>query len=300
MRFLLIGGNGQVGSALRPVLARLGDVVAPSRDDADLERPGELARLITTVAPDIIVNAAAYTAVDKAETEPERARLVNAEAVATLAAAAHRAGIWLVHFSTDYVYDGNKPTAYVETDEAQPLSQYGLSKLRGDQAIAASGCRHLIFRVSWVYAWGHANFPAAMLRLGADRAELNVVADQVGAPTSAGLIAGVTGAAIARITDGPEADGLSGLYHLAAAGEVSRADLARFVLAEAHARGADLVLRPEGIVPISTAGYPAPAARPLNSRLSTDRLRAAFGVALPSWQDDMRQWVSDSLGEGAA
>ena len=301
MRLLLIGKNGQMGRALQPALAGLGDVVALGRAEADLEQPGELARLVAIHTPDIIINAAAYTAVDKAEQEPDRARLINAEAVATLAAAAQRTGAWLIHYSTDYVYDGGKSEPYVESDEARPLSVYGLSKLKGDLAVAASGCKHLIFRVSWVYAPGHNNFPAAMLRLGADRSSLKVVADQVGAPTSAGLIAAVTAGAVRRIgTAGDGTDALSGLYHLAAAGAVSRAEFARFVIGEARALGATLALSPEGIVAISTADYPTPAARPLNSRLSTEKLQTAFGITLPPWQQDVVRWVAETTGGGTA
>ena len=297
MKLLLLGKDGQVGRALQPVLPAFGALVALGRAEADLEQPGELARLVATHAPDIIVNAAAYTAVDKAESEPERARLINAEAVAVLAAAAERSGAWLIHYSTDFVFDGSKQAPYVETDAANPLSVYGLTKLKGDTAIAASGCRHLIFRVSWVYGAGNGNFPAAMLRLGQERGTLNVVADQIGAPTSAGRIAAVTGAAIARLARG-DADHLSGLYHLAAGGAVSRHEMARFVIAEALARGMELALRPEAILPIPTSAYPAPAARPLNSRLDTQKLEAAFGVALPPWPEDLRVWLDQRAKQG--
>lgn len=296
MKVLLLGKDGQVGEALQTALAPLGDVVALGRVDADFEQPGELPRIVATYAPDAIVNAAAYTAVDKAEAEPARARLVNAEAVALLADAAKRQNAWLVHYSTDYVFDGSKDGAYTETDEARPLGVYGATKLKGDEAIAAAGGKYLIFRVCWVYAPGHASFPASMLRLARDRESLNVVADQVGAPTSAALIAAVTAAALRRVATEPDAESLSGVYNLAAAGEVSRHRLAQFVVAEALARGAKLALTPEAIKAVSTAEFPLPAARPLNSRLDTSKLRRTFGLTLPPWEDDMRAWVGATIG----
>jgi dTDP-4-dehydrorhamnose reductase len=299
MKVLLFGKNGQVGEALQSALQPLGEVVALGRAEADLEQPGELPRVVATHAPDVIVNAAAYTAVDKAETEAERARLVNAEAVATLAAAARRARAWLIHYSTDYVFDGLKPSPYHEFDAAQPLSVYGSTKLRGEQAITESGCRHLLFRVSWVYATGHSNFGATMLRLARDRSSLNVVADQIGAPTSAGLIAAITAKAIGRLAQ-DDAESLSGTYHLAASGVVSRADYAKFLVNEARAAGAPMALDASGIAAIATADYPTPAARPLNSRLSTRKLTEAFGIDLPPWQDDARQWVIDTVKERRA
>ncbi len=297
MKLLRLGKDGQVGSALQQALPALGEMVALGRAEADFERPGELARLIATHAPDVIVNAAAYTAVDRAEADADRARLVNAEAVAILAAAAQRSGAWLVHYSTDYVYDGRKPEPYLEADEARPLSVYGSTKLRGDSAIAASGCRHVIFRVSWVYAAGHPNFGATMLRLAKDRDSLDVVDDQVGAPTSARLIAATTAKVLA--TAGERQD-ISGVYHLAATGTVSRNGYARFVVAEALAHGAALTLRPEAIRPIASTALPTPAERPLNSRLDTTRLQQAFAIALPAWEEDARAWVTESLAGSAA
>ncbi len=209
------------------------------------------------------------------------------------AAVARRTGAWLVHYSTDYVYDGAKAGHYVETDAAQPLSLYGSTKAQGDDAIREAGCKHLIFRVGWVYAVGSNNFAQTMLRLAKDKTELRVVGDQIGAPTSATLIANITAMAVRRLgrPNGPE----SGLYHLVAGGEVSRADYARFLIAEARARGARLAL-PEGITAVSSTAYPA-AARPLNSRLDTGKLRAAFGIDLPDWRDDARRWVAATVGD---
>jgi len=295
MKVLLLGKDGQVGRALVPALAALAEVVALGRAEADFEQPGELPRLVADHAPDVIVNAAAYTAVDKAETDPDRARLVNVEAVAALAGAARRRDIWLVHYSTDYVFDGQKPGPYDESDAPNPLNVYGATKSRGDVAIAESGCRHLIFRVSWVYGDGDGHFAGTMLRLARDSDSLAVVADQVGAPTSARLIASVTAEALARLAT---PDGLEGTYHLAASGSVGRADYARFVIAEAASRGARLSLAPEAVADVATADYPTPAARPLNSRLATQKLEAALGRPMPVWQDDVRRWVAAREGRG--
>jgi dTDP-4-dehydrorhamnose reductase len=300
MRMLLLGKDGQVGRALEQRLRPLGELVVCGRITANLEEPDALAGLVERVQPDFIINAAAYTAVDKAESDAARARLVNAEAVAALAASA-RKDRWLVHFSTDFVFDGLKPEPHVETDDAKPLSVYGATKLAGDQAILNAGCNHLIFRVSWVYSLGHDNFPSTILRLGKDRTDLRVVADQIGAPTSAGLIAEITAKAIARIVniDG-DAKGLSGLYHLAPSGAVSRADLAKYVISESRRQGAGLMIWPEGVTPIPTADYKTLAVRPLNSRLETKKLQHAFGVGLPPWQDDMRSFITDMVrGETA-
>jgi dTDP-4-dehydrorhamnose reductase len=273
--------------------------VALGHAEADFERPGELPRLVAQAAPDVIVNATAYTAVDRAEVEPERARLINAEAVALLAAAARRIGAWLVHYSTDYVFDGTKTAPYLETDAPAPLSVYGATKHRGDVAIAESGCAHLIFRVSWVYADGGNNFARTTLRLAREKNALQVVGDQLGAPTSARLIAAATADAVARLGRGADAPLSPGLYHLAAAGAVSRADYARFIVAAALRRGATLALGPEAIQAVPTAAYPSPATRPLNSRLDTAKLRSALALELPDWQEDTRNWVATALAAEA-
>lgn len=295
MKVLLFGKDGQVGRAMSAALAGGAEVIACGRAEADFERPGGLASVIAAAAPDVIINAAAYTAVDKAESEPERARRVNAEAVAVIAAAARRAGIWLIHYSTDYVFDGTKDGAYLESDRAAPLGVYGATKHEGDLAIAASGCRHLILRVSWVYGDGTANFARTMLRLARERGELRVVGDQVGAPTSARLIAAVTADALRRLAGGKDAALEPGLYHLAPTGAVSRVDYVRFLVAEAQRLGASLGVAPEAIRAIATADYPTPAVRPLNSRLDTGKLRQALGLTLPDWRDDARRWVAGEL-----
>ena len=294
MRVVLLGRDGQVGKALAPALARLGEVIALGHAEADFERSEELGRLVTALAPAVIVNAAAYTAVDRAESEPGRARLVNAVAPAQLAEAARQTDAWLIHYSTDYVFDGGKDTPYAEADRPVPLGAYGTTKLEGDLAIMRSGCRHLIFRIGWVYGAGATSFPAAMLRLARDRTTLRVVADQVGTPTAAEFVAEVTATAIARLADtaGPPA---AGLYHLAPMGAVSRADFARFVLAEARRVGLDLPLGPEGIADCASADYPTPARRPLNCRLDTSRIRSAFGLDLRDWREDARRWVAETV-----
>jgi len=299
MKILLLGKDGQVGRALQPVLAAAGELIACGRAEADLEQVGELPRLVAGHRPDVIVNAAAYTAVDQAETDADRARLVNTEAVALLAAAAHRSGAWLVHYSTDYVFDGTKPSPYTEADAPAPLSVYGATKSAGDHAITQSGCRHLIFRLSWVYAPRSNNFARVMLRLARERTSINVVGDQIGAPTSAALVAAITATAIARAVGQPGGDALSGLYHLAPGGAVSRSDYAKFLIGEAHQQGARLQLSAAGVRPIASSDYPTPAARPLNSRLDTAKLCSSFALVLPPWQDEARRWVAETVAEGA-
>lgn len=300
MKILLLGKNGQVGEMLQAALSPLGAVVAWGREDACLENPLRLAGAVAALEADIIVNAAAYTAVDKAESEPATAFLVNAEAVSALAGVARRQGAWLVHYSTDYVFDGRKSDAYTEEDQPNPLCVYGRSKLAGDRAIVASGCQYLIFRVSWVYAAGHANFPRAMLWLARERTSLNVVADQVGAPTSARLVADVTAKALATLAQDRSGVNWSGIYNVAAAGATSKADMVRFILGEAAALGCQTTLAPDEVWPVKTQMFPTPATRPLNSRLNTTKLRRTFSMDLPPWQEDMRQWVAQELAEVAA
>lgn len=285
MKILLLGANGQVGWELQRALAPLGQLVVCDRQSADLENPQALRDLVEREQPAVIVNAAAYTAVDKAESDVERARKVNAESVAALAAAAHKLGAWLVHYSTDYVFAGNKPGAYVEDDSTAPLSVYGQTKLEGEQAIRISGCRHLILRTSWVYAARGGNFAKTMLRLAADREELRVVADQVGAPTSAELIADVTALVLQRIvTDAALAKTASGTYHLVASGATSWHGYAQFVIGQAARLGMPLRATPENVHPITTAEYPVPAQRPANSRLDNQKLQQTFGLQLPMWE----------------
>lgn len=293
MKLLLLGKNGQVGWELHRALATLGDLVALDRGEADLADPDGLVARVTSGHPDVIVNAAAYTAVDRAEGEGGVADLVNHRAVAALAAEAARTGALLVHYSTDYVFDGGSADPYGEDDRTAPQGVYGATKRAGEEAIVASGCRHLVFRTSWVHAGRGGNFIRTMLRLAGEREELRVVADQTGAPTGAELIADVTAQAIAATTAGRMA---TGLYHLAASGETTWHGLAEFVVATARDLGAPL--RVERVTPISTADYPTPARRPANSRLSTSRLRAALGIDLPDWRHHAARSVTELLERG--
>jgi dTDP-4-dehydrorhamnose reductase len=296
MKLLLLGKNGQVGWELQRALAPLGEVVALDFDSrpqpADFAQPASLAALVHELRPDVIVNAAAHTAVDKAESEPELARAINATAPAVLAREAAALGAWLVHYSTDYVFDGSGHTPRDETAPTAPLSVYGRTKLEAEQAIAASGCRHLVFRTSWVYAARGGNFAKTMLRLAAERDALNVIDDQVGAPTGAELLADVTAQALPRAMANPS---LGGLYHCVAGGETSWHGYARRVIERARAAGAPLKVAADAVRPIPTTQYPTPAARPLNSRLDTGKLRAAFGLHLPPWQAGVDRMLDEIL-----
>lgn len=301
-KILLLGKDGQVGWALQRALAPLGALVALGRtgrdglcgDLADLEG---LAATVRAVAPDVIVNAAAFTAVDAAEREPGLACRINAEAVACLAEVAQRQGSWLVSYSTDYVFDGSGERPWREKDNPHPLSVYGRTKHDGEVAMLRRGGRHLLFRTSWVYGRGR-NFAATILRLAREREQLEVVADQIGAPTGADLIADVTAHALRTALQRPE---VGGVYHLAAAGETSWHGYARFVAQTAaemiRANGGTETLRlaPEAILPIPASAYPLPAPRPANSRLDTRRLRATFGLALPDWRDGVVRYLAESL-----
>lgn len=294
-KILLLGPNGQVGWELRRALAPLGRVIALGREHdglcGDLTHPGELAGSVRMLRPDIIVNAAAHTAVDKAESEPALAELLNARAPATLAQLAAELGATLVHYSTDYVFDGSGEQPRDETAPTGPLSVYGRSKLAGEEAIQASGCRHLIFRTSWVYAARGGNFAKTMLRLAGEREQLRVIADQIGAPTGAELIADVTAHALRALAQRPE---LAGLYHLAADGQTSWHGYAEHVIAWARRHGQDLKVQTVEAIP--TSAYPTPAQRPLNSRLDTTRLRETFGLHLPPWQSGVERMLTEFLG----
>jgi dTDP-4-dehydrorhamnose reductase len=288
MQILLFGANGQVGHELARSLPALGTLVALDRSQADLEDPASIAAAISRHRPDIVINAAAYTAVDRAESEPEKARRINALAPAAMAAELARLGGLLVHYSTDYVFDGTKPGPYLETDPTNPLSVYGATKLEGERLVAASGCRHLIFRTSWVYADRGHNFLKTILRLARERESLSIVADQTGVPTSAALLARVAAEALARCSGPEPARPESGIYHLCPAGLTSWHDYARFIVAEAIAAGAPLRATVESVLPIPSSAYPTPARRPANSQLDTSKLRRALGCPLPPWEDDVR------------
>ncbi|VVP29193.1 dTDP-4-dehydrorhamnose reductase [Pseudomonas fluorescens] len=297
MKILLLGKNGQVGWELQRALAPLGELVALDRHAID-GLSGDLADLdalrttIRQVKPDVIVNAAAYTAVDKAESEAELARRVNGDASRLMAEESALLGAWLIHYSTDYVFSGEGSTPWQETDAVAPVNQYGASKLAGEQAIVASGCKHLIFRTSWVYGARGNNFAKTMLRLAKDRDTLSVIADQVGVPTGADLIADVTALAIRQVLQHPQ---LSGLYHLAASGEVSWHGYASHVIAFAQANGEQLAVT--AINPIDTTAYPTPARRPLNSRLNTQKLRDNFSLHLPDWQSGVTRMLREVLNK---
>ncbi|SOZ55450.1 TDP-rhamnose synthetase, NAD(P)-binding [Cupriavidus taiwanensis] len=283
--FLVTGSNGQVGFELRRSLAPLGKVVALDRSSCDLTRPDDIRRVVREFQPDVIVNPAAYTAVDKAESEPELAYAINGTAVEVMAAEAKALGSLLVHYSTDYVFDGSKAGAYVETDAVNPQSVYGKSKLAGEQAISAAGVAHLVFRTCWVAGAHGGNFAKTMLKLGRERDSLRVIADQFGAPTTAALIADVTAQVVARHwLSGDRTSFASGIYHLAAAGETTWHAYASEVLRYAAAKGIELKVDPARIEAIPATAYPLPAPRPANSRLDTSKLRQTFGIHLPDWQ----------------
>jgi dTDP-4-dehydrorhamnose reductase len=286
MKILLLGKDGQVGWQLQRSLAPHGEVVACGRVECDLSDVERIRSVVREVRPSIIVNATAYTAVDKAESEPELARRINGLAPGVLAEEAARLNALLVHYSTDYVYDGTKAAPYIETDPTEPQSVYGLTKLEGENAIRAVGGKSLIFRTSWVFGARGGNFVKTILRLAREKESLNVVDDQLGSPTPAALIATVSGVALAMLRHGQlMAEGENRLYHLAAARPVSWCEFAKTIVGLAgQAPGFDLRLRPEAIHPITTAGYPTPARRPANSRLDCSKLESDFGLQMPDWQ----------------
>lgn len=292
-KILLLGKDGQVGWDLQRSLGPVGTILAFGRNEADLENVEELRRLIQHHQPQIIVNAAAYTAVDKAESEPEKAYRVNAEAVCALAEEADRLGGWLVHYSTDYVFDGKKNGAYIETDDAHPLSIYGQSKLAGESAIQNIGCKHLIFRSSWVYSVHGANFPLAILRRALEREQLEVVADSFGAPTSAHLIADVTALAVHQIAHAKLPNDISGIYHLTAAGETSWYEYAQLLIRQARKLGLPVKVVPNRVFPVTADSYKAPAQRPRNSRLDTHKLSQLFNVRMPDWKIHATRFVEE-------
>ncbi|MDM7943727.1 MAG: dTDP-4-dehydrorhamnose reductase [Hydrogenophaga sp.] len=299
MKVLLLGKNGQVGWELQRSLAPLGELVALDRHSTltdggcgDLNDLDGLRDTVRRLRPGVIVNAAAHTAVDKAESEPDLARTLNARAPGALAEAANGVGALLVHYSTDYVFDGGGHTPWTEDATTGPLSVYGQTKLEGERLIAAAGARHLIFRTSWVYAARGGNFARTMLRLAQERERLAVIDDQVGAPTGAELIADVTAHAI-RQTLSDEA--CCGTYHLAAAGETSWNGYARFVLETARALKPELLIKAQEVATVPTSAYPTPARRPLNSRLDTSYLRSTFGLNLPDWQHGVRRMLAEIL-----
>ncbi|MCA7923157.1 dTDP-4-dehydrorhamnose reductase [Burkholderia cenocepacia] len=287
---LVTGVNGQVGFELLRSLQGLGRVVACDRSMLDLSDLDRVRSVVRELKPSIIVNPAAYTAVDKAETDVDAARRLNAEVPRAFAEEAARLGAALVHYSTDYVFDGTKEGAYVETDATNPQNVYGLTKLEGEQAVAATGCAHLILRTSWVYGRRGKNFLLTMLKLGSERPELRVVADQVGAPTWSKTIATATAHIVAQALAADDADWWaqrSGVYHFTSAGATSWHGFAEAIFAQAMGERAPRVL------PIPASDYPVPAKRPSNSRLSHDKLTEAFGLRLPDWADALTLCLSE-------
>lgn len=297
MKILLLGKNGQVGWELQRALAPLGELTALDRqaDDGlcgDLTNLDGLAATVRAVQPQVIVNAAAYTAVDKAEGEPELAQRINAEAPAALAREAAALGALLVHYSTDYVFDGSGSAPWAEDAPTGPLGVYGATKLAGEQAIAQTGCPHLILRTSWVYAARGGNFARTMLRLAQERERLTVIDDQWGAPTGAELIADVTAHAVAQTR---QQTAKAGIYHLTAAGETTWFSYAKYVLALAGQAQKAIKIKATELLPIPTSAYPTPARRPHNSRLDTRKLQTRFGLALPPWQHGVRRMLAEIL-----
>jgi len=298
MKILLLGKNGQVGWELQRSLAPLGELLALDRHSTDycgdLSKPDQLAQTVLAFKPDFIVNAAAHTAVDKAESEPELARLLNTDAPAALAKAAAQVGAWLVHYSTDYVFDGSGTHAREEGEGTGPLSVYGQTKLDGEKAIVASGCKYLIFRTSWVYAARGGNFAKTMLRLAQEREKLTVINDQYGAPTGADLIADVTAHAMRRVLNTQNIS-FSGVYHLVASGETTWHGYARHVIEQTKFIKSEVDWKVTDIAPVPTSAFPTPALRPLNSRLCTHKLQQAFGLVMPPWQQGVDRMLAEIL-----
>ncbi|WP_046114705.1 dTDP-4-dehydrorhamnose reductase [Aquincola tertiaricarbonis] len=296
MKVLLFGKGGQVGWELQRALRPLGELVALDFDSttlhADFSRPEGLAETVRQVRPDVIVNAAAHTAVDKAESEPALAEALNATGPAVIAHEAAAIGALLVHYSTDYVFDGSGSHARDEDAPTGPLSVYGRTKLQAEEAIRASGCPHVILRTSWVYGARGGNFARTMLRLAGEREKLTVIDDQIGAPTGADLLADITAHAIRACRANPA---LCGTYHAVAAGETSWHGYASFVIDWARANGLPLKVAPGAIEPVPTTSFPTPAQRPLNSRLSTARLQQAFDLVMPPWQEGVERMLTEAF-----
>ena len=296
MNILLFGKGGQVGWELQRSLSVLGTVTALDFDSTehcgDFSNPADVAETVRALRPDVIVNAAAHTAVDKAESESDFARTLNATTPGAIAQEAARLGAWLVHYSTDYVFDGSGSRPWVETDAPAPLSVYGRTKLEGEQLIAQSGARHLILRTSWVYAARGGNFAKTMLRLAQERERLTVIDDQWGAPTGADLLADVTAHAIRHLQQRPED---AGLYHLVAAGETNWNEYAKYVLSVAARHPVAEKIIAKEVAPVPTSAFPTPAVRPHNSRLDTTKLRSTFGLTLPHWQTGVARMLTEIL-----
>ena len=296
MKILLLGKGGQVGWELQRSLSVLGQVTALDFDSkdhcGDFSNPQGVAETVRALRPDVIVNAAAHTAVDKAESEPELARLLNASTPGLVAEEAAKLGAWMIHYSTDYVFDGSGEQAWSEADATGPLSVYGSTKLEGEALIRASGAKHLILRTSWVYAARGGNFAETMLRLAQERDRLTVINDQFGAPTGADLLADVTAHAIRHLQHKPED---AGLYHCVAGGTTTWCEYAKFVISEAQKIKPELQIKATEVAPVPTSAFPTPAQRPHNSRLDTSRLQSTFGLTLPHWEHGVQRMLTEIL-----
>ena len=296
MKILLLGKNGQVGWELQRSLSPLGELIAIDHDSqdfcGDFTNLAGLAATINSLKPDVIVNAAAYTAVDLAESDERLAHKINAEAVGVLAQEASALGALLVHYSTDYVFDGSGTKPWQETDAPAPMNVYGATKLAGEQAILNANCKHLIFRTSWVYAARGANFAKTMLRLAKERDALSVIDDQIGAPTGADLLADVTAQAISMVLKQPD---FSGLYHLVAKGEVSWHGYAALVIETARAAGLPIKVAPNGIKAVTSEAFVTVAKRPKNSRLSTKKIESTFGLVMPPWELGVHRMLAEVM-----
>ena len=299
MKILLFGKNGQVGWELQRSLCLLGNLVA--LDSNSTEYCGDFTNLqgivdtVNEVQPNIIINAAAYTAVDKAENDLERARLINALAPDVLAKEAMRLGAWLIHYSTDYVFDGSSDEPWKETDTPAPLNIYGRTKFEGEKLIQNSGCRYLIFRTSWVYATRGENFIKSILRLAKERDHLMVIDDQIGSPTGADLLADITAHVMRLIVSSTTPSKFNGLYHVTSAGYTSWHGYAQLIIETAHRLGVELKIAPDAVTPIPSTNYPAIALRPYNSRLNTRKLQTIFDLSLPPWQEGVIRTLAEIL-----
>ncbi|AZM96637.1 dTDP-4-dehydrorhamnose reductase [Vreelandella venusta] len=304
MNIFITGGNGQVGFELQRQFSPFGTILSPTRQELDLTNAEAVNVYLEKHQPGLILNAAAYTAVDKAESEPEQAKRLNAKLPAQLADYAAMQGIPLVHYSTDYVYPGNDEKPWQEDSPTGPLSIYGQTKLEGDDAVVSSGAKHLIFRTSWVYAARGNNFMKTMLRLGREREALNIVSDQIGAPTPARLIAQITALACTNHHSPSTAHHSlfsinipQGIYHLAPRGETSWHGFASEIFKTARGLGEELAIAPEGVAGISTAEYPTPAKRPLNSRMALSKLENSLGITMPTWQSQLGLTLREYLDQ---
>ena len=295
MKILLLGANGQVGTELQRTLLVLGELKSCTRAQANLEDLQGLRSLIQDYQPNIIVNAAAYTAVDQAESDKDKAELVNTDAVGVMAHEAKDLDAWLIHYSTDYVFDGEKLNAYVESDPTSPINIYGNTKCKGEELITSSGCKHLIFRTSWVYGSHGNNFAKTMIRLFQEKDELSVVNDQIGVPTSAELIADVTSACLMQSLQ-KDTD-LSGVYHLAPNGNTSWYGFAEYLCEKGKFIVDGMSNCSVGLSPIATLQYPTPAKRPENSLLNTNKISQTFGVFMPMWQIHVDRFLNQAYGD---